>query len=294
MSYQEFISYVTKQMQLHIGGESVVAVHSVRKNNGIVMKALSVKEAGRSVCPLIYLAPFYRMYLSGRALSDILQELVMMSRMRLVDPDEVTLFFQFREASKHLAFRIINIHKNREILAQIPHRKLLDFAVIYYLSVDITDGRKGSAVIYNDHLEMWGVSEEVLFDTAMQNTPVLLPLHAESLDSMLEGLILRKQEENCLSDSGVFVLTNRFGFYGAAAILYKGALKELSDALGGDLYLLPSSIHEFLVLPVHGAPDAGYLEETVRSVNIGQVAPEEVLSDHIYRYDSGKDCIVMA
>ena len=294
MNYQEFISFITKQMQNLVSDGSTVAIHSVRKNNGVVMKAMSVKKAGVSVCPLIYLAPFYRMYLAGRAFADILEELKSLSEMEMMDQTDTVLFFQYREASRHLAFRMIDNSKNREILSQIPHRNLLDFAVIYYLSIDIADGRKGSAVVYNDHMEMWGVDEEQLYRTAMENTPKILPIRAESLDSVLEHLILNRDFQTQQESSGVFVITNQFGYYGAAAAFYPGALKELSGALGGDLYLLPSSVHEFLALPVRDAPSCEFLEQTVGSVNAGHVEPEDVLSDHVYLYEAGTDRVMRA
>ena len=58
--------------------------------------------------------------------------------------------------------------------------------------------------------------------------------------------------------------------------------------LGADYYVLPSSVHEVMIVPDDGGFDSGELEEMVREINATQVAPEEVLSDHIYYYNCGE------
>ena len=72
-------------------------------------------------------------------------------------------------------------------------------------------------------------------------------------------------------------------------MIYPGVLRALADDLGENFYILPSSVHEILLLPDSGAEDARYLREMIREVNATQVEPEEVLSDNLYYFDRLKN-----
>ena len=92
--------------------------------------------------------------------------------------------------------------------------------------------------------------------------------------------------------SGLSVLSNREGFHGAAAILYPGELKRAADQLQNDLVVLPSSIHEVLLLPDDPGQDYGMLTRLVQEINRNEVEQEEWLSDHPYRYLRKEDRLV--
>jgi hypothetical protein len=68
-------------------------------------------------------------------------------------------------------------------------------------------------------------------------------------------------------------------------MLDEDALKEAAELYGGDFMILPSSIHEILLLPVRDEKEEiEELAATVREVNDTKVAPDEILSFHVYRY----------
>jgi len=92
----------------------------------------------------------------------------------------------------------------------------------------------------------------------------------------------------------MYVLSNADKLNGAAAILDSKTMEDISEKLGGDFIVLPSSIHEVIVLPVNEDMDRQTLEAMVQDVNAGQVAPEERLSDHVYMYDSQAKELVRA
>lgn len=101
----------------------------------------------------------------------------------------------------------------------------------------------------------------------------------------IEGILLTMlppEEEN----PSMYVLSNAERLNGAAAILDAKTMEDISEKLGGDFVVLPSSIHETIVLPMNEDMDRQALETMVQDVNAGQVAPEERLSDHVYMYDS--------
>ena len=89
------------------------------------------------------------------------------------------------------------------------------------------------------------------------------------------------------------VLTNNKGIHGAACILYPGVLDSVAQEMGGGFFILPSSVHEVILLLDTGNEDSGELKKIISAVNTTQVAPEEVLSDTLYRYDRADKRVVI-
>lgn len=90
------------------------------------------------------------------------------------------------------------------------------------------------------------------------------------------------------------VLSNTKRLHGAVCMLYPGVLKEMADRMGGDFFILPSSVHETILLPDAGEGLNGALRQMIREVNSTKVAPEEVLSDTLYRYDRAMGRVMTA
>jgi hypothetical protein len=87
----------------------------------------------------------------------------------------------------------------------------------------------------------------------------------------------------------MYVLTNRSHYYGAACMLYPKLLKCIGEGLDSNFYVLPSSVHELIILQDLGMEDAATLMDMVKEVNATEVKEEEVLSDSVYYYDREKE-----
>lgn len=188
-----------------------------------------------------------------------------------------------------IVYRLINLSRNKQLLTNVPFLKYLDFAIVFYL----IDGVKadGERLIYDSDLVRWGIKKEELLHLARENTPRLHCAQINTLYGVLNELDkefgLGFVESSSLIDTKLpcYILTNAFNQYGAVCILYDKVLKSLAENLGKDLVLLPSSIHEFLILPYDlEETDLDELRETVKSVNINNVSSKEYLSDEIYLY----------
>jgi uncharacterized protein YyaL (SSP411 family) len=86
----------------------------------------------------------------------------------------------------------------------------------------------------------------------------------------------------------MYVVSNSRRTLGAACILYDGVLEELADKLGGDFYILPSSVHEVILMAAKNADDAAELKDMIHTINETQLDPEDVLSDSLYYYASAE------
>ena len=126
-----------------------------------------------------------------------------------------------------------------------------------------------------------------LYQDARQNALRLLPAELDSMTDVIRELTDGMDE---LEDMGVpmYVLTNKRRTQGAVCILYEGILWECYKCIGEDYYILPSSVHEVILLADTGEEDIQLLKRMVREVNATQVLPEEVLSDSVYYFDREK------
>lgn len=197
-------------------------------------------------------------------------------------------FEDFETVKRNLAFRLIGQEKNRELLRNIPHVDFLDLAVIFEVYLGLDGKNAYSMVITNEDMNVWNMDAEELYRTAKANAPIVKPA---SLRGLKEALGVRYAEGE---REMFYVLTNEPAAYGAAAMLYEGELRKASDQLGGDLVILPSSIHEVLLAPWISKTDSRAMKEIVRRVNKTEVPDEEQLSDQVYRYIRSEDRIEMA
>ena len=129
--------------------------------------------------------------------------------------------------------------------------------------------------------------------------PVKLCSVEEAMRDMREGMEVKSQKirdrkrETGLSVQ-LYLLTNQRGYNGATAIFYEGVLKEFAERVGKDLIILPSSIHEVLLIPDDGTSSYEMLSALVWEMNRSEVPRRDQLSDHIYRYLREKDCLEIA
>lgn len=206
-------------------------------------------------------------------------------------------FFQnFATVRDRLCMKLVNREANAELLSAVPYRDFLDMAVIYY--VDYYNPRIGAGTIqvYNTHMEMWDVTEEDLWEVACINTPIQKPGRIESMRDILAETFARQENEDsecrsCAvkSPMPMLVITNSDRVNGAAVVLYRGILKQAAEKVGSDLFILPSSLHEVIAVPVMDEKEATGLREIVMEVN-KQLLTEK-LSDQVYVYRRAKDML---
>lgn len=213
-------------------------------------------------------------------------------------PEEILHF----DAIKHrIIFKLLPYRSNEELLATIPHRFFHDLAVCYLIlySGAPQSGVHGTVLITEEILNRWFVSEEELFACASVNTPLLLPHQLYPMEDLLYKLAEKAGKMNLRfpdfpEDSSVpplLVLTNRYGFLGATCLLYDGLLKKLSNQFESSFYILPSSLHEVILIPNEHCHRLSELSRMVHDVNTNVLNPADILSDHAYFYHQKLDIL---
>lgn len=273
--------------QEQAGKDTRVDIRVVTKNNGVQFHGLTVFFQDEHVTPTIYLEEFYQMYLRGASLDSVLMYMLDVYKdSRHSDGIAIQFFYHYDTVKDTLRIKIINYEKNKELLATVPHIRFLDLAVVCYSYVESLQLQKGSIIITRQHLNLWNVNEERLFIDAVLNSTICLPDSfvgmAELLDELLPEDINLDLHEEARSPS-MYVLTNSRKIFGAATIFYPEVLSRCAKTVGGDFYVLPSSVHEVILIPQSGGEEQELID-MVQIVNDEQVAPEEILSYHIYKY----------
>ncbi len=197
--------------------------------------------------------------------------------------------------------RMMNGSVGDEIRDSYPCDDILDLTVGYrWLNVQ-EDGVRTSEPLKNEELEELGICRDSLFELARKNTKDLFSTRLYRLEDLVRRICEGSEacdlmgKEEPLNTNEIYVCTNDSGMFGAAVMLLEDVMKEIADRLTGKLYILPSSIHEVILVPGIEAYDLNMLKDTVRSVNSTVVSKCDFLSDNVYSFDShtGKVEIVL-
>lgn len=303
MTYDEFKDYVADNIKNFLNESyenATVDIKQVVKNNNQELDGLVIRKEGENITPNIYLNGMFDDYEKGKSIDDIMQEIADLRTGADIGLDEMPFSIEdIRDVEKikdRIECRLVNCEKNAEYLEGKPYTQVEDLAVIYTVNL----GKQGpdnlmSTTVTDMLLSDWGISKEELHDIAMENLADS-DIQLKSLrDQMIELLYPDGAPDDHSmdfmlppEDAGpqMYVLTNSDKHYGAKAVLDTKKMDEIAEKLGGDYVILPSSVHEVLILPNANEMDRSALEDMVRTVNATEVKPNEVLSDNVYVYDA--------
>lgn len=304
MNMETFCMAIKEKIQEELGDGFHISLNPVLKINGTRLTGLVIQTEGCSVSPSIYLDPYYREYANGRAgLGEITDSILECHRSKSQEGCSFDLggLKRWETAKPLIACKLVSYNDNQELLGTTPHERFLDLAVICYYMVG---GDPSATVLIQDSfLPLWGIDRDELLRAAKENTPCLLMPVIRGMGEVIAGLEdviagLPGSWGLCgagrMAETGMYVLTNRHALNGSVCILYPGLLKGLADRLQDDLCIIPSSIHEVLIIPAgKTAGNREWLSQMVQEVNRTQLEREEALADHVYYYSRADDLITM-
>lgn len=261
--------------------ETDVSVQKVLKNNDVCLHGLTIRKEGSNISPTIYLDEYYDWYLDRQDPEPVIRDIrTRYEDSRLGASFDVSFYTDYEKVRDRIAYKLVNYDHNRNLLKDTPHRRYLDLATIFYVLLDSNSEAAATILIKNKHLEMWGVDDKEIYEQARKNTERLLPLKINDMKDLLSDFFVDNED----TGQSLFVVTNEMKMNGASCLLYDGMLEKAGEMLGKDFYVLPSSVHETILLPAEGNVNMSSLSEMVRTVNATQVKADEVLSDHAYFY----------
>lgn len=275
MNYTEFMNAMLCEIRGQVDAQVRTELYTVTKNNGTRRTGIHFKQEDSNLAPTIYLEEFYQKYLKGQQVPDLADSICSIyQEIRVKKTCDCQNLFDFNHVKEHIVYKLIRRDANEELLKQIPYEPFLDLAVVYYIQIDNT--RFGSAAIQirNEHLRYWRVEKEEIRRFAEKNTPRIYPVQIRQIVRFM------------------YVATNEQCSLGAAVMRYPDFREKVRGMIRGDFYILPSSIHEVILVPESFGLEPERMQEMVKEINQTGVAPEEVLSDSVYYFDGEEIRIV--
>lgn len=302
MEIEEFVKIVTDKLRAVFGCAYHVEAIDVPKNNGVVFHGVSIMHKEKTVSPCIYLDGYYEKYVDEDIEPDaVVEDIIKVYNENTDNMDlDISLFTNYGNARPRLRGRLINTERNKILLEKLPHREFLDLSLTYYVEIDSPDMGTGRIQVHYNHMEMWGVNEEELYQAVTEN---MESTDVGTIQNMMQMAIqmagLEEIPEGLKKDAiPLYVLSNRKKQDGAVQMMNKRMLKTAAIMFGRDFMVLPSSVNEVLLVPV--ADDFEEKDcvvkfaDMVREVNDTQVEDTEILSYHVYRYCADTETVVIA
>lgn len=301
--FQEFCNQMLKAVKERFPEKVTIEIHKILKNNSTELDGLVILAPEQVLSPNFYLQMYFEEYKNGADIASLAKQIEETYYQALCDGENLELDMSFESCKEKIIFRLVSYERNSLMLETVPHLRFLDMAVTFHILLRQDEEGIGSVRVTNQLSKSWDLDTEELFHLAKTNTNRIFPQKAYSMTAMMKKIldVKRNGESRYLLNSEAkgqvaqadepYVITNSNGINGASVILYTNTLKEIGEFLGEDFYLLPSSIHEMLAIPVSAPMGEREMHEMVEEVNRSCVVREEVLSDSVYRYDCRAETI---
>ncbi|SFR68364.1 DUF5688 family protein [Anaeromicropila populeti] len=314
MEYLEFVKTVESKIKERAGEGYTVRVNQVVKNNEVYLDGLVILKEESKISPNIYLNGYYEQYLKGKTVEEVVLEIweIYEASFHSEVIKEFDLPLDLDSQKDKIIFRLVHYERNKERLKGIPHLRFLDLAITFHCLVSRGELGVSTLTITNIIKQKWKISLNELMRYAVKNTQQLFPVSIRRMEEVIfdimqsELISLAGESPEEESDSyacqvheliqeilemkrvpepyGMYVMSNLSGVNGAASLLYEEVLQEFACSIQSNLYILPSSIHEIIIIPYSNALNVQQLKSMVKEVNQTQVPREDILSDRVYIY----------
>lgn len=292
MTYEEFNDMVCKEISSKMGNGTEVSVRTVHRANGVCYEGVAA-YAGNAGIQSVY--PVQEAYEAYKENPSAVQEIIHIIKKEMCRiPEglqEMADAIRNGEDVKGRIFRrAVNYEKNREWLKNMPYKKIMDFAVTYYIGAGGECQNKYVVNIDNRLLAWLGVAEDELESLAGRNAdrvqePVIMPI-SEMIRKLMGSQGMDGMENNSnMEGADMYILSNRVNYLGAVCMFDKGILEKFSAMVQDDFYILPSSLHEVILKPKRGNGNWQELRQMVRDINENVLDAEDVLGDEVYLYE---------
>ncbi len=294
MDYQEFKEKFKKDVEAKMVGEDVeITTREVKKLNDRY-DALTITPEGSNIGVNLPMDRFYNAVEAGMDYDEALEKAYYIIESGLDQaPDlDISELADYSRMKGKLAMEVVSAEANAEMLETVPHKNMEDMAIVYRFVINSDEDGRSSVLVTNQMIESMGITPEQLHADAMENAPQLKPVEIKGMTEVLCELMGIEQAEMmgvgpvAPEDEQMFVASVPDKVHGASVLAYEGFMEQAAERAGGDFYILPSSLHEVLIVPDNGNVKLEDLESMVRDVNATQVAPEDKLTDSVYHYDS--------
>jgi len=285
--YEGFKTRILQGVAQKLGDRYKVYLKRISRNNSVWFDGLIVMDkVVKCASPGIYLNRLYEEYLGGKDADSIIKEIVECILNFSSNGGCADISCDYENVRDRIICRLVSYELNKDEIDNVPHVQFLDLAVTFHIMVCNRDKHIETMLVTNRLFENFGVSLEELYAVALANTERLMMPYIRPICELLRELVpdLVGEEDDDRKD--MYVLSNRYGIGGATCLIYSNIMSFI-DAHGiGSCIILPSSVHEVILLKDAGLSDTRVLTDMVKEVNETQVPPDEILSENLYFYSS--------
>lgn len=297
MDFNEFQNQILQEAKERMWGVQV-EIRPVEKLQGESYTGLSIQPNDSPVAATLNLDAVYnQMVDQGKTFQEVADDLIshavdVIVDMPKIDVNDLTNYDQMKNT---LVVQVIPTDRNADMLADIPHKNIEDMSLVYRMQIDQNETSTSSVLITNAMLENYGVTLDQLHQDAMDAAVINNPATFRSMQEVLSDLMGMPADLMPPMDSPqMYVASVESSLNGAGVIAYPDFMNQVAEQVGGDFFVLPSSVHEVLVIPDDGSMNRHDLELMVREVNASEVLPKDQLSDNVYHYDSQNQVFELA
>lgn len=290
MDFQEFCNELKSSLEKRMMKE--VRVFERKMNNSVVTHGFYVVDPDMSISSVLYFENWYKRFQGGYDMETIVNDII-----KIIEEDRVTTagnsivanLTNFQIVKNNIIYCLVNYEKNKERLKGYIYERFLDLAKVYYVNMTLTDRSMGKVMIRKEMLRIWGVNENIVKQCGEKNTPEIYPVQCMCLQQNPLG-----DETDDEGKSLKMILVSNVTMHeGARVMVYPDMMKKLAEKEQSNLFIIPSSVHEILVVP-YSEGEVETLLSMIKDVNSSCIDREEVLSDSLYIYHRCNDMISLA
>ena len=291
MDFKEFVNKLEQDLKdamADISPGATVDVRSVEKLQEGSYTGITISPAGGNVGMNLNANQLFDQMQDGQSYEGVLAVAVSTAERGLHDMPavDVSELMNYEAAKKYLCFDVVGSDRNADMLEKVPHTDKENISMVYRLQLDSTENGAATVLITNAMMEQFGVTKERLHADAMENAQEIRPADFRTMAAVMAEMMGMPEEMMADMAPPMYVATNQDKVQGAAVMFYPDFMDQAAKELGGDIFILPSSVHEVLILPDDGNMNAQELKEMVTSINASEVSPEDRLTDSVYHYDA--------
>ena len=294
MDVREFISEIKGMIRDYLPDDIykdvIIDDVEIVKMNDQKLHGLTFRMPGSDAAPTIYVDDLYQEYTEGTRLGYLAVEVANRYTESRNTPVPPAVDLSFDNVKDRLTVRPIEKSRNRDFLRNMPHVSVGNgLAVI--CDINMGEDRVGDwrIAVNNSVLEQLGVDSETLFAEAMRSSmavepPMLIDMTSALFSPEKVNLLDRSEPISPEDKGSMFVLTNASGSLGASVLFYPEVKEKAAEIIGTGYYVLPSSVHEVILVPEAPGIQEKDLCEMVKQANRTVVESKDILSDNVYHY----------
>lgn len=195
MNYQEFRCEFLERMKEVMEEGVSITTEKINKNNGVVMEGLVLKSENARVASIFYMEDYFSYWERGVPLEQLVRKVMWQFEHCKPQMDVEADFFQnYQEIKENICFKLINYERNRELLKKVPHKRILDLAMVFYYRIQKDETMQATILVEYAHLNAWKITQEELIENAKRYTYLKLPAEFINMKGLL-GLVQGKKSK---------------------------------------------------------------------------------------------------